>query len=93
MKRVLSLVALVVFGVSVNGQTPLLQQLQEVEENHSEYIPIWQYWQEHNTNSDSCSGLSKQKKHRFDALPDSGRLKMFQRWCYRSRNQRSEATQ
>ena len=48
MNRILSLVALVVFGVSVNGQTPLLQQLQEVEEKHSEYIPIWQYWQEHN---------------------------------------------
>lgn len=48
MKRVLSLVALVAFGVSVNGQTPQPQQLQEVEEQHSEYIPIWQYWKEHN---------------------------------------------
>ena len=48
MNRILSLVALVVLCGAVNGQTPQLQQLQEVEENHSEYIPIWQYWQEHN---------------------------------------------
>ena len=48
MNRILSLVTLVAFGVSVNGQTPQPQQLQGVEEKHSEYIPIWQYWQEHN---------------------------------------------
>lgn len=48
MNKVLSLVMMAAFGLSAYGQTSQPQNSQDVEESHSEYIPIWQYWQEHN---------------------------------------------
>ena len=48
MKKVMILLAMASFGMTSMAQTDSTQQLPVLNEGHSEYIPVAQYWKEHN---------------------------------------------
>ena len=47
MNRVLSFIVMTVVALSMNAQTSVQQELPVLNEKKSEYVPVWQYWQEH----------------------------------------------
>ena len=48
MKKMIILLAMASFGISSMAQTETSQEPSVLNEKHSEYIPIAQYWREHN---------------------------------------------
>jgi len=48
MKKMMILLAMASFGIPGMAQTETTQQMPVLNEKHSEYIPVAQYWKEHN---------------------------------------------
>ena len=48
MKKMIILLAMASFGIPSMAQTDPTQEPSVLNEKHSEYIPIAQYWREHN---------------------------------------------
>ena len=48
MKKVMILLAMTSLGIPSMAQTETTQQVPVLNEKHSEYIPVAQYWKEHN---------------------------------------------
>ena len=48
MKKMMILLAMASFGITSLAQTETTQDLSVLNEKHSEYIPVAQYWREHN---------------------------------------------
>ena len=48
MKRMMIMLAMASFGMTATAQTDSIQQLPVLNEKQSEYIPVAQYWKEHN---------------------------------------------
>ena len=48
MKRMMIMLAMASFGMTATAQTDSIQQLPVLNEKQSEYVPVTQYWKEHN---------------------------------------------